>query len=85
MRRYADMRENGVEKFASPLLIEALELEPPPLLRQHLPRTTTPSPQENIRVQASLPVLWTILFYIRFVCVWGGGGAAVCVSQFDSG
>lgn len=76
MRRYADMRENGVEKFASPLLIEALELDPPPLLRQH---TTPPSDHHPLPPgKYPSPSLFAsfmdhFVLYSLCVYVWGGG------------
>lgn len=74
MRRYADMRENGVEKFASPLLKEALELDPPPQTTppsDHLPPGKYPNP--------SLYASFMDHFVLYSLCVCVGGGGAVCV------
>lgn len=74
MRRYADMRENGVEKFASPLLIEALELDPPPPSSDNTSLGPPPPPPRKISESKPLCQFYGPFCSIFALCVCGGGG-----------
>lgn len=66
------------EKFASPLLKEALELDPPPP-----PQTTPPSDHHPLPPgkypSPSLFASFMDHFVLYSLCVCGGGGGCVCV------